>query len=62
MEKVGMRRESHWINDRPKPEKWISGEGFKESGLWEDGYGYAILENEYFDRKQRNNITYTIEE
>jgi RimJ/RimL family protein N-acetyltransferase len=47
MEKIGMRRESHWIADRPKPGKWIPNKGFEKSNLWEDGYGYAILMDEF---------------
>ena len=47
MEKAGMRRESHWIKDRPKPGEWIDGVGFESTDEWEDGYGYAILEKEY---------------
>lgn len=47
MEKVGMRRETHWIKDRPKPGSWVDGKGFQETDQWEDGYGYAILREEF---------------
>ncbi|MEJ2664482.1 MAG: GNAT family N-acetyltransferase [Spirochaetia bacterium] len=47
MEKTGMRKESHWVADRPKPGKWVPGKGFEKTGLWEDGYGYAVLKNEF---------------
>ncbi len=47
MEKVGMRRETRWIKDRPKPGEWIPGRGFEKTDRWEDGYGYAILREEF---------------
>jgi len=47
MEKLGMQRESLWRKDRPKPGEWIPGKGFEASGQWEDGYGYAILEEDF---------------
>ena len=50
MEKMGMRRECHWMADRPKPGKWVPGEGFEKTGEWEDGYGYAVLREEFLSR------------
>ena len=47
MEKLGMRRECHWLKDRPKPGKWTEGKGFEKTGEWENGYGYAILKDEF---------------
>lgn len=47
MEKVGMRRESLWLKDRPKPGEWLPGKGYEKTDQWEDGYGYAILKNEF---------------
>jgi ribosomal-protein-alanine N-acetyltransferase len=47
MEKLGMRRECHWVKDRPKPGKWIAGQGFEKTDDWEDGYGYAITREEF---------------
>lgn len=47
MEKVGMRKETHWIKDRPKPGMWVEGKGFEKTNQWEDGFGYAILKEEF---------------
>jgi len=41
MERVGMRRELHSV-----------GESLHRDGTWRDGYGYAILAGEWFDRQR----------
>ncbi|MBN1648264.1 MAG: GNAT family N-acetyltransferase [Spirochaetales bacterium] len=48
MENLGMKRECHWIKDRPCYGQWDPEKGFAETGEWEDGYGYAINEEEFF--------------
>lgn len=47
MEKLGMRRECRWVKDRPMPGAWRDGNGFEASGMWEDGFGYAVLREEW---------------
>jgi [ribosomal protein S5]-alanine N-acetyltransferase len=54
MEKLGMRRESHWIQDRPKYGIWHPENGFSETGEWDDGFGYAINADEYFSKFNKN--------